>query len=77
VRDASRVIDDGDYEVVVTDVARDEEDLVVVELAIASGPLKGSVVRLRNDMEEEPIDWLGLPGQLRVEDGVPLFRLDQ
>ncbi len=77
MRDASRVIDDGDYEVVVTDVARDEEDLVVIELAIASGALKGSVVRLRNDMDDEPLDWMGLPGQLRVEDGVPLFRLDQ
>ena len=77
MRDASRVIDDGDYEVVVTEVARDEEDLVVIELAIAAGALKGSVVRLRNDMEDEPLEWLGMPGQLRVEDGVPLFRLDQ
>lgn len=77
MRDASRVIDDGEYEVVVTDVTRDEEGFVVVELAIATGDAKGSVVRLRNDMDEEPVDWLGLPGHLRVEDNVPMFRLDQ
>lgn len=71
------MIDDGEYEVVVTDVTRDEDDLVVIELAIATGAMKGNVVRLRNDMEEEPIDWLGLPGELRVEDGVPMFRLAQ
>ena len=77
MRDASQVIDDGEYEVVVTDVSRDDDAMVVIELAIATGALKGDVVRLRNPMDEEPIDWLGLPGQLRVEDGVPLFRLDQ
>lgn len=77
MRDASRVIDDGEYEVVVTDVARDDDGMVVIELAIAIGALKGDVIRLRNAMDEEPLEWLGLPGQLRVEDGVPLFRLDQ
>ncbi len=77
VRDASRVIDDGEYEVGVTEVALDDDGKVVIDLAIATGEAKGSVVRLRNNMEQEPIDWLGLPGHLRVEDGVPLFRLDQ
>ncbi|MDP1792642.1 MAG: hypothetical protein Q8K63_00785, partial [Acidimicrobiales bacterium] len=44
MRDASRVIDDGEYEVVVTDVARDDDGMVVIELAIAIGALKGDVV---------------------------------
>jgi hypothetical protein len=76
-RDARRVfpLDDGEYDCVVTDVARDD-DGVVVDLAISSGDAKGHVVRLRVAMNDEPIHWLGLPGRLRVTDGVPTFRLD-
>ncbi len=79
-RDASHVIEDGEYEVVVTEVAREDDEhgasVVTVELAIASGSAKGTIVYLRNAMEDEPIEWLGLPGHLRVVDGVPMFRLD-
>lgn len=77
MRDARRVfpLDDGEYDCVVTDVLRDD-DGVAVELAISSGDAKGHVVRLRVAMNDEPLHWLGLPGQLRVTDGVPAFRLD-
>lgn len=77
-RDTHRVttLDDGEYDCVVTDVARDSDDVVVIDLAISSGTAKGNVVRLRSAMDEEPIDWLGLPGRLQVVDGVPRFRLE-
>jgi len=76
-RDARRVfpLDDGEYDCVVTDVMR-EDDGVAIELAISSGDAKGHVVRLRSAMDDEPLHWLGLPGHLRVTDGVPSFRFD-
>ncbi|MEY2424868.1 MAG: hypothetical protein QOI61_440 [Actinomycetota bacterium] len=78
VRDARCVstLDDGVYDCVVTDVMRDDDDVVVIELAIASGVAKGNTIRLRSAMENEPLDWLGLPGTLRVVDGAPSFRLE-
>lgn len=76
--DARRVtaLDDGEYDCVVTDVARDEDGVVVIDLAIATGAQKGNVIRLRSAMNDEPIHWLGLPGTLRVVDGAPSFRLE-
>jgi hypothetical protein len=70
------MLDDGDYDCVVVDVARDEDDVVVIDLAIASGASKGHTVRLRSAMQDEPLDWLGLPGTLHVVAGVPRFRLE-
>ncbi|HVV36454.1 MAG TPA: hypothetical protein VHC63_07595 [Acidimicrobiales bacterium] len=70
------MLDDGEYDCVVTDVSRDENDVVVIELAIASGAAKGHTVRLRSAMQDEPIEWLGLPGMLHVVEGVPRFRLE-
>lgn len=77
-RDAHHVsaIDDGEYACVVVDVARDDDGVVVVELAIATGAAKGSTIRLRSAMTDEPLAWLGMPGTLRVTDGAPNFRLD-
>jgi hypothetical protein len=69
-------LDDGDYDCVVVDVSRDEDDVVVVELAIASGAFKGHTVALRSAMQDEPLDWLGAPGTLHVVDGTPRFRLE-
>ena len=70
------MLDDGDYDVVVVDVTRDDDDVVVVEVAIASGAAKGTTIRLRSAMQHEPLDWLGMPGTLHVVDGAPRFRLD-
>ena len=70
------LLDDGDYDCVVTDVTRDEDDVVVIELAIASGNAKGHTIALRSALQAEPLDWLGLPGTLKVVNGVPRFRLD-
>ena len=73
---AMSTLDDGDYDCVVVDVARDNDDVVVIELAIAVGASKGHTVRLRSAMRDEPLEWLGLPGTLHVADGVPKFRLE-
>ncbi|MEY2419304.1 MAG: hypothetical protein QOG90_1984 [Actinomycetota bacterium] len=70
------LLDDGAYDCVVVDVTRDEDDVVVIELAIATGASKGQTIRLRGAMKDEPLDWLGLPGTLHVVEGVPRFRLD-
>jgi hypothetical protein len=70
------LLDDGDYDCVVTDVTRDEDDVVVIELAIATGAAKGHTIRLRSAMQDEPLEWLGVPGTLRIVEGVPRFRLD-
>ncbi|HUR77589.1 MAG TPA: hypothetical protein VMZ22_06565 [Acidimicrobiales bacterium] len=69
-------LDDGVYDCVVTDVMRDEDDVVAIELAIASGPAKGNAIRLRSAMQDEPPDWLGRPGTLHVVNGTPKFRLE-
>ena len=74
--DHMSLLDDGDYDCIVTDVSRDEDDVVVIELAIASGVAKGHTVHLRSAMQDEPLEWLGVPGTLRVVDGVPRFRLE-
>jgi hypothetical protein len=70
------LLDDGDYDCVVTEVTRDEDDVVVIELAIATGVAKGHTIRLRSALQDEPLEWLGLPGMLRVVEGVPRFRLE-
>ena len=70
------MLDDGDYDVVVVDVGRDDDGVVVIELAIAAGDAKGKTIRLRGAMQHEPLDWLGLPGALHVTDGTPRFRLE-
>ncbi|MEY2419134.1 MAG: hypothetical protein QOG90_1814 [Actinomycetota bacterium] len=70
------LLDDGDYDCVVVDVTRDEDDVVVIELAIATGASKGQTIRLRGAMKDEPLEWLGLPGTLQVVAGVPRFRLE-
>jgi hypothetical protein len=70
------LLDDGDYDCVVVDVARDADDAIAIELAIATGPSKGHTIRLRGAMQHEPLAWLGLPGTLHVVAGVPRFRLE-
>jgi hypothetical protein len=74
--DEMTMLDDGNYDCVVVDVTRDEDDVVAIELAIASGASKGHTIRLRSAMQHEPLDWLGLPGVLHVVEGVPRFRLE-
>jgi hypothetical protein len=77
-RETARVtpLDDGEYDCIVVDVARNSDAVVVVDVAISRGEHKGEVVQLRTTLNDEPLEWLGVPGSLRVVNGAPEFRLD-
>ena len=84
------VIPDGRHDVLVVDAQTDEMGSVHLELAVTTGPNKGDVVRLvmtaapgsggepvpGGGASRDPIDLLGLPGTLVVEDGRPRLTLD-
>jgi hypothetical protein len=68
---------DGVYDVLVVDASTDA-DAFVIELTIVSGEHKGDVVAVRaTGLDVDELDLLGMPGTLRVENGVPRFALDQ
>ncbi|HUQ39211.1 MAG TPA: hypothetical protein VM030_03580 [Acidimicrobiales bacterium] len=70
-------IDDGIYDAIVIDVARNVEDLVHVTLTITRGDQKGMVVELNaRDMPRDEVSLLGLPVTLVVTDGEPRMTLD-
>lgn len=65
------VLPDGRYDVMVVE-ARHEGADVVVELAVAAGPHRGDVVRVRmTGTAARPVALLGLPATLVVEAGSP------
>ncbi len=69
------VLDDGVYDVFVVG-AEPDDGAVALSLTVTSGPLKSEVVELRRS--GTPLDavrWLGLPGELTVDGGVPRVRL--
>ncbi|MEY2421606.1 MAG: hypothetical protein QOI95_1673 [Acidimicrobiaceae bacterium] len=67
---------DGMYDVLVVDATADG-DALALEITIISGGHKGDVVALRaQGLNVDELDLLGMPGTLRVEDGVPLFVVD-
>jgi hypothetical protein len=74
---------DDSYDVVVVDVELDAHDDVHLEVAITLGPHIGRIVHLKKkhvDNKGEPLNatdpyaLLGIPGTLRVRQGVPSFR---
>ena len=65
---------DGVYDVLVVD-ATAEGDALAIEITILAGEHKGEVVALRaTGLGTDELELLGMPGTLRVENGVP--RLD-
>ena len=67
---------DGTYDVLVVDAEQDD-DALAIEITIVSGAHKGEVIGIRAaGLDVDPIDLLGLPGTLRVENGVPYFAVD-
>jgi hypothetical protein len=70
--------DDGTYDVMVLEaLPGPHNDDVHLELAFASGPRKGDVVRLRaRGLGRDPLSLLGLPATLTVVDGVPTLTFD-
>ena len=70
-------ISDGFHDILVVDAVADADGVVHFELAITSGPHKGDVVRVRaSGLTRDPIDMLGLPARLVVEDGAPRVEFD-
>ena len=74
------MLPDGTYEAFVLDaepVPDGGVDDVRVELTITSGSSKGAVVSVRGHVDGgDPLDLLGIPATLVVEDGTPRLRLD-
>ena len=77
------ILPDGTYDVIVVDADTDEHGDVHLEVAITLGPLIGHVVALRGMHVDDrqrgarPVDaisLMGVPGTMRVRDGVPSFR---
>ena len=74
---------DGTYDVVVVDAEIDDSGDLHIEATVTLGPHIGRIVRLRNIHVEtrhgvldttDPYSLLGIPGTLRVRDGVLRFR---
>jgi hypothetical protein len=70
------MLDDGTYDAVVVDAdAGATPGLTRVELAIASGGHKGTLVTIATDdpviVDREPLDLLALPATITVADGRP------
>ena len=74
---------DGTYDVVVVDAEVDDDEELHLEVAVTLGPHIGRIVALRKLHVEtrrdvldtaDPFALLGIPGTLRVRDGVPSFR---
>jgi hypothetical protein len=78
-----RVLPDGTYDVIVVDADTTDDGDVHIEVTITLGPFVGHVVALRGHHVDDrsasrppmdPITLLGVPGTMRVRDGVPSFR---
>ncbi len=74
---------DGSYDVIVVDADTTDDGDVHIEVTITLGLFIGHVVALRGRHVEgrspsnavaDPIMLLGVPGTMRVRDGVPSFR---
>ena len=74
---------DGTYDVVVVDAEETDGGDVSIELTITLGPFVGHLISLRGRHVDDraraatpadPIALLGVPGTLRVRDGMPSFR---
>ena len=80
------LLPDGTYDVIVVDADRIPDGSVRIEVTITLGPYVGHVVALRvthiDDRSDatrgsDPLELLGVPGTMRVRDGVPSFRPEQ
>lgn len=72
---------DGAYDVIVVDAEATDDGDVRIELTVTLGPHVGRLVALRGrDVQgaqlsmPDPVDWLGIPGTLRVKGTQIRFR---
>ncbi len=71
-------IPDGRYDVIVVDAETFDETTIRIELAMVDGDARGDVIAIRGPRgASDPIDLLGMPGVLVVENGVPTFRVER
>jgi hypothetical protein len=71
------VLEDGSYDVMVIEADERPDGSVAVELAVASGPHRGEVVRIvATNLGRSWIELLAAPGTLAVTDGNPVLSLD-
>ena len=77
------ILPDDTYDVIVIDAETTEDGDVHIEVTITLGLYVGHVVALRGHHVDDrnaaqgamdPITLLGVPGTMRVRDGVPSFR---
>jgi hypothetical protein len=69
---------DGTYDVFIVDAETIDEDTMRVEVAMVTGDNKGDVFAIKGPhLARDPIDLLGLPGVLTVEEGVPRLRVER
>ncbi len=70
------MLEDGTYDAVVVD-ADDDDGVVVMDLAVLSGPQKGSLITVRAEgLARDPIDLLAVPAVLTVTGGEPRVQLE-
>ncbi len=70
------MLDDGTYDAVVVD-ANDDAGVVVLDLAVLTGPHKGDVVTVRaGGLERDALDLLAVPARLTVAAGEPSVELE-
>jgi hypothetical protein len=61
----------------VVDATADDRG-IALDLTILAGTHKGEVVAVRTDDSSiDELDFLGMPGTLAVENGVPLFTVER
>jgi hypothetical protein len=69
---------DGTYDVFIVDAETIDEHTMRVEIAMVTGENKGDVFAINGPhLARDPIDLLGLPGVLVVENGVPRLRVER
>lgn len=68
----------GIYDIFVIDVEELDDGSVRYELAVTAGDYKGDVIAVRaSHARHDALACIGLPGTLRVVDGVPRVELDE
>ena len=73
------MLEDGTYDAVIVDADETEpgSGVIHVELTVIAGPQIGQVVSVRGRFDVvDPIELLGLPATLVVEDGQPDLRVE-
>lgn len=70
-------IPDGNYDVLVIDVTRGDDDVTHIDFVITSGSHKGNVIALRaSKVRRAASDLMGTPATITITNGEPRVRFD-